>query len=493
MPAQMPSTGRPLALTTSPRRSSAAGSCAAQGAAEPEITIAWASLRSRASRYGTTSTSRPDAASRRRCSRALQRCGREAVLLGCSLSIWMTAAGHGASLHRRAEYTLNAGSRRERPFRAPGRAHRGGRDRHRARDASPRSAAPGELHAARAHRRARRAARPARARRRPRAHRQRAGEGVERATASAAAGGVTTIVDMPYDAPEPVNTLARFEAKVAHVEAEALVDVALYATVAPSGGLDEIEPLHAAGAAAFKVSTFETHPVRFPRVPDGELLLAMAICARARGARLLPPRERRHRAAPVASSWPPRAAAIRWRTPTPRPPVAESEAIGRALELGRATGCRTHLCHVSIERGFALVAPRARDGVDASAETCTHYLVMDEDDLRRLGGRAKINPPLRRAHSRTRSGACSTPAGRPGHLRPRRLGARAQGHARHLRARAPACPGSRRRCRCSSARASCGAACRSARCCTCSARARPRATAWRRARARSRRAPMPTS
>jgi allantoinase len=75
--------------------------------------------------------------------------------------------------------------------------------------------------------------------------------------------------------------------------------------------------------------------------------------------------------------------------------VAESEAIGRVLELGLATGCRTHLCHVSIERGFTLVSRALADGVAASAETCTHYLVMDEDDLRRLGGRAKINPPLR--------------------------------------------------------------------------------------------------
>src|SRR5258708_11714357 len=58
------------------------------------------------------------------------------------------------------------------------------------------------------------------------------GEGVARATASAAAGGVTTIIDMPYDDPEPANTLARFEAKVAHVEAEAHVDGALYAPVA---------------------------------------------------------------------------------------------------------------------------------------------------------------------------------------------------------------------------------------------------------------------
>jgi allantoinase len=220
------------------------------------------------------------------------------------------------------------------------------------------------------------------------------GEGVTRATASAAAGGVTTIVDMPYDDPEPVDSLARFERKGAHVEAEAIVDVALYATVKPSGGLDEIEPLHAAGAAAFKVSTFETHPVRFPRVPDGELLPAMQICARIGALVCFHPENdeivRRlseqlaadGRTDPMAHA-------------DARPPVAESEAIGRALEFALATGAPTHLCHVSLQRGFTLVGRALGDGADATAETCTHYLVMDEDDLRRLGGRAKINPPLR--------------------------------------------------------------------------------------------------
>ena len=220
------------------------------------------------------------------------------------------------------------------------------------------------------------------------------GEGVTRATSSAAAGGATTIIDMPYDDPEPVSTRARFEAKAARVEDEAVVDVALYATVAPRGGLSEIAPLHAAGAAAFKVSTFETHPVRFPRVPDGELLQAMEICA-GLGAlvcfhpenddivqRLSARLAEEGRSDPMAHA-------------DARPPVAETEAVGRALELGLATGCPTHLCHVSVERGFTLVGRALGDGVDATAETCTHYLVMDEDDLRRLGGRAKINPPLR--------------------------------------------------------------------------------------------------
>ena len=103
---------------------------------------------------------------------------------------------------------------------------------------------------------------------------------------------MTTIVDMPYDDPDPVNTLARFKQKVAHVEAEAMVDVALYATVKPSGGLDEIAPLHAAGATAFKVSTFETHPVRFPARARRRAAAGDGDLRRARRARLLPPRER---------------------------------------------------------------------------------------------------------------------------------------------------------------------------------------------------------
>ena len=79
-----------------------------------------------------------------------------------------------------------------------------------------------------------------------------------------------------------------------------------------------------------------------------------------------------------------------------RPPVAEHEAIARCLELARATGVRLHVCHVSTPRGVELVAAARADGVDVSAESCPHYLLLDESELTRLGGEAKINPPLRR-------------------------------------------------------------------------------------------------
>src|SRR4029077_15380571 len=88
-------------------------------------------------------------------------------------------------------------------------------------------------------------------------------EGIERCTRAAAAGGVTTIVDMPYDDSGPISTVEAFAAKAGDVEREAHIDVALWATVPPVGSLDHVEPLVRAGAAAFKLSTFETHPVRF--------------------------------------------------------------------------------------------------------------------------------------------------------------------------------------------------------------------------------------
>jgi allantoinase len=224
-----------------------------------------------------------------------------------------------------------------------------------------------------------------------------AGEGIERCTRAAAAGGVTTIVDMPYDASGPVDSLAAFQAKVTDVRHEAVIDVALWATVPPRGPIDDVQDLVDAGAAAFKLSTFETHPERFPRIPDAQLLSAFAAIAQAGGlagvhaendeivrAGIAAEQAAGHGADPLAHA-------------RSRPPVAEHEAIARCLELARATGVRLHICHVSTARGVELVAAARRDGVDVSMETCPHYLLLDESELERRGGEAKINPPLRKA------------------------------------------------------------------------------------------------
>jgi allantoinase len=224
-----------------------------------------------------------------------------------------------------------------------------------------------------------------------------AGEGIERCTRAAAAGGVTTIIDMPYDDAGPVDSLSAFATKVADVAAQAHIDVALWATVPPRGPIEDVPGLVDAGAAAFKLSTFETHPERFPQIPDDQLLAAFAAIAQAGGlagvhaenneivrAGIAAERAAGHSADPLAHA-------------RSRPPVAEHEAIARCLELARATGVRLHVCHVSTPRGVELVGAARRDGVDVSAETCPHYLLLDESELQRQGGEAKINPPLRRS------------------------------------------------------------------------------------------------
>jgi allantoinase len=222
-------------------------------------------------------------------------------------------------------------------------------------------------------------------------------EGIERCTRAAAAGGVTTIIDMPYDAAGPVDSPAAFAAKVSDVRREAVVDVALWATVPPRGPIEHVQALVNAGAAAFKLSTFETHPQRFPRIPDAQLLRAFAAIAAAGGLAgvhaendeivregIAAEQAAGHGSDPLAHA-------------RSRPPVAETEAIARCLELARATGVRLHICHVSTPRGVQLVAQARADGVNVTAETCPHYLLLDETELLARGGEAKINPPLRDA------------------------------------------------------------------------------------------------
>src|ERR1700683_2082090 len=99
-------------------------------------------------------------------------------------------------------------------------------------------------------------------------------------TRSAAAGGVTTIVDMPYDDNCLIATAERFRTKVTEAGTQARVDFALYATVDPSEGAARVDELVDAGAAAFKFSTFGTHPKRFPRIPPQTLYAAFRAIGR---------------------------------------------------------------------------------------------------------------------------------------------------------------------------------------------------------------------
>jgi allantoinase len=78
-----------------------------------------------------------------------------------------------------------------------------------------------------------------------------------------------------------------------------------------------------------------------------------------------------------------------------RPSVAEEEAISRLILFSRATGCHVHILHLGNGEGVRLVREAQQQGVKVTAETCPHFLLLTNDDMVRLGGVAKTNPPIR--------------------------------------------------------------------------------------------------
>jgi allantoinase len=220
------------------------------------------------------------------------------------------------------------------------------------------------------------------------------GEGLRASTAAAAAGGVTTIVEMPFDGTEPINTRERLAAKASLIGDEAIVDVALLATLEPCGGWRRASELAENGAVGFKVSLFDTDRIRFPRISDAELLSVMraagevgsTLCVHAENNEIVKAllADEGHR-----SSTDPRVHAVT------HPPVAESLGALTAMEIAAHEGNALHVCHLSLGRSAELVDWYREQGTDVTFETCPHYLVFTDEDVQSYGGQLKINPPIR--------------------------------------------------------------------------------------------------
>lgn len=220
--------------------------------------------------------------------------------------------------------------------------------------------------------------------------------GIEGATRSAAAGGVTTCVDMPYDVPRAVTDADVLAEKIGWVNRTAHVDVALYGTIARHGGVGAIAGLAEGGVCSFKLSTYEYDPVRFPRIDHPTMVEAFAAIARTG----LPvsvhneDQELVERLTADARAAGQTNAIMHCRT---RPPLAETLADNEIFEIGLATGAHVHIAHSSVARGFVIAEAFRAMGGRATGEACIQYLCMTEEDLVRLGGRGKCNPPFRTA------------------------------------------------------------------------------------------------
>jgi allantoinase len=220
--------------------------------------------------------------------------------------------------------------------------------------------------------------------------------GISGASMTAAAGGVTTCVDMPYDVPRPVTDASILAEKIAVVNATSHVDMALYGTITKEGGIDAIAGLAEAGVCSFKLSTYEYDPVRFPRIDHPTMVAAFREIAKT-GLMVAIHNEdqeivvRMTEEAKAAGNTSPI-----WHCRT-RPPLCETMADLEIFEIGLETGAHVHIAHSSLARGFEIAEVFRKMGGKASGEACIQYLCMTEDDIIRLEGFGKCNPPFRTA------------------------------------------------------------------------------------------------
>lgn len=212
---------------------------------------------------------------------------------------------------------------------------------------------------------------------------------------AAVVGGVTTVVEMPLNAVPPTTTHAALEAKVAAARAQSIVDFALWGGLV-TDNLEDLPGLAGGGVVGFKAFMSQTGTSEFTHVEDGVLFeglrrlgdLGHFLAVHAESNTITQDRTRRLQASGRRD---PRA----WGEA--RPPVAELEAIHRALFLAREAGCRLHIVHMSLPEGAEMIRAARAAGQAVTVETCPHYLALTEDDLGRLGPVAKCAPPLRDA------------------------------------------------------------------------------------------------
>jgi allantoinase len=221
-------------------------------------------------------------------------------------------------------------------------------------------------------------------------------EGFETATRAAAAGGVTTILDMPLNSIPPTTTIAALAEKRAAADGKVHVDVGFWGGAVP-GDLGQLRELHDAGVFGFKCFLCPSGVEEFSSLDLDQLEAAMGEIAAFDGllivhAELPKPIERATDG--LAGSDP-----FAYRTYlASRPASAEEQAIAAVAEASAAAGCRTHVLHLSAATGLDILAGRER----VSVETCPHYLTFAAEEIADGATEFKCAPPIRDAENRER-------------------------------------------------------------------------------------------
>ena len=223
-------------------------------------------------------------------------------------------------------------------------------------------------------------------------------EGFATATRAAAAGGVTTVLDMPLNSVPPTVTVTALDTKRAAARGQAWVDVGFWGGAVPDH-LDEVPALVRAGAFGVKCFLVDSGVAEFPPLDPAGLRAALrrarevdaVVLVHAEDARVLA------EAGTPRSSGPSAASSSFAGFLASRPAAAEETAVAEVVAAARETGGRAHVVHLSSAGALPLLAQARAEGVAVTVETCPHYLAIDAAEVPDGATQYKCCPPVRDA------------------------------------------------------------------------------------------------
>jgi allantoinase len=221
-------------------------------------------------------------------------------------------------------------------------------------------------------------------------------EGFATATCAAAAGGVTTLLDMPLNSVPPTVDVTALAAKKEAAAGKCSVDVGFWGGAVP-GNLGDLRPLHEAGVFGFKCFLLDSGVEEFPPLSAAELEEHLRELATFDGLMIV------HAEDPATIADAPQPHGRRYGDfLRSRPRGAEDRAIATVVGVTRRTGARTHVLHLSSADAVPLLADARREGLPITVETCPHYLSFDAESIGEGATSFKCCPPIREAENRER-------------------------------------------------------------------------------------------
>ncbi|MFE0436886.1 allantoinase AllB [Streptomyces nigra] len=216
-------------------------------------------------------------------------------------------------------------------------------------------------------------------------------EGFWTATRAAAAGGITTLVDMPLNSLPPTTTVDHLRVKRKTAADKAHVDVGFWGGALP-GNTGDLRPLHEAGVFGFKAFLSPSGVDEFPHLEQDQLARSLAEIASFGGLLIVHAEDPHHLDAAPQRGGPRYADFL-----ASRPRDAEDTAIARLIDQARRLDARVHVLHLSSADALPLIAEARRDGVRITVETCPHYLTLTAEEVPDGASEFKCCPPIREA------------------------------------------------------------------------------------------------